>query len=97
MNTITIDLASGHTGCDKMLRDLDLSDDSKGDGRDGGANCHDSKGSDRRISDRGGDDARGVGYGNQKEEKGSCGGDYEDDDQLDDLLDLMDAADSEAK
>ena len=31
-NTIAIDLASSHTGCAKMLRQLDLSDDKELDG-----------------------------------------------------------------
>lgn len=79
--TITIDLASSHTGCAKMLRELDLSDDNEGGG----------KGVDSRR--RAGGDGGGV--DGRAGAKGGGGADADDDeDGLDDLLDLMDSAES---
>lgn len=89
VNTITIDLASSHTGCAKMLQELDLSDDrDNGDNTNngGGGGGGDTKGMDERMqnvgveggaSAKGGDEGRGRGR---------------DEDDLDDLLDLMDSA-----
>lgn len=75
-NTITIDLASTHTGCAKMLRDLDLSDDIDGnDGGDGG----------KMVDAR---RASGGGGGCRAGEKDGSG---DDDSGFDDLLDLMDS------
>eukprot|EP00752_Nemacystus_decipiens_P001886 g1816.t1 len=73
---ITIDLASSHTGCAKMLRELDLSDDNEDAGKG-----VDSR---RRAAGGGGIDGRG----------GAKGGADADEDGLDDLLDLMDSAES---
>ncbi|CAM9300288.1 unnamed protein product [Pylaiella littoralis] len=86
-NTITIDLASTHTGCAKMLRELDLSDDV--DGNDGGGG---GKSVDGRRTSGGG----GGGGGGGSCRAGAKGGGI-DDDELDDLLDLMDSTTAESK
>ena len=101
VNTINIDLTSSHTGCAKMLQDLDLSDDRDnynshgGNGGDtngagkaggGGAARSDIKGMDDRTES--------VGLGGGAAAKGGDEGrrrGREEDDDLDDLLDLMDS------
>lgn len=70
--TITFDLASSHTGCAKMLRDLDLADDDDHSGSRAGG----GKGVD--PSEAGGD---GAGA------KGESGGDENELDDLLDLMD----------
>jgi len=70
--TITFDLASSHTGCAKMLRDLDLADDDDHDGS--------------RARGGKGVDPRGAG-GDGGGAKGEAGGDENDLDDLLDLMD----------
>ena len=84
--TIIFDLSSSHTGCAKMLRDLDLADDDDDNGGGGGGSCGGGKGADPRGAggDGGGVAARGGAKGEA------------DENDLDDLLDLMDSA-AEAK
>eukprot|EP00904_Undaria_pinnatifida_P009669 jgi/Undpi1/5832/HiC_scaffold_2.g01106.m1 len=101
VNTINIDLTSSHTGCAKMLQDLDLSDDrdnynshggnegdTNGAGKAGGGGAarSDIKGMDDRTES--------VGLGGGAAAKGGDEGrrrGREEDDDLDDLLDLMDS------
>ncbi|CAM9188684.1 unnamed protein product [Ectocarpus fasciculatus] len=78
--TVTIDLASTHTGCAKMLRELDLSDDIDDGNRSGG------KGVDTRRAGGGINGTAGAKGGD-----GEDGGRPDDDDGFDDLLDLMDS------
>ena len=80
--TITIDLASSHTGCAKMLRELDLSDDND--------NVNEWSGGEKGVDSR----RAGGGDGGVDGGAGAKGGTGADEDGLDDLLDLMDSAES---